>query len=175
MADLNNPATGECIDELETLMVKLFRLFQHLFSIVKDERQHLVAHEADAIDKMFAEKSAILSRIETVESERVKKTRELARLVDGVEDSTLGELIALLPSHKIERIRHIQQGILSLQKEISEINDGNFALANLNLQQVQAVQQFLINALQPPSTYYGPNKNAASQAVPSTWQMDQNV
>ena len=173
--EMDTALTG-CLEDLETVLVKLFRLFQNLFSCIKDERQYLVSRDAKALEEVSKTKTSFLSSIEQVEVERDQKTNELARLVNKTgQTRTLSELLAGLPETSTERIRHIQQGILSLQKEIREVNEGNYALANLNLQQVQAVQQFIINTLQPPSSFYGPNSKKSAEVSPSTWQMDQNV
>ncbi len=164
------------IEELEAILVKIFRLFQSLLSLVKDERQFLVENDAEAVEDISGKKQEILFTLELMEQERQSKAKELGQIF-GIEDNIglFGELLKKISHAGVERLRHLQQGILSLQKEIREINSGNYALANLNLQKIQAVQSYLLNTLQPPSSFYGPDSKRIDHSEPSAWQMDQNV
>ncbi len=169
--------TGEkLIEEMAAVLVKIFRLFQSLLSLVKEERQFLVESDAEAVDNISGKKQEILFSLESMEQERLLKSNELA-LAFGIEDNNglFSELLKRISHPGVERVRHLQQGILSLQKEIREINSGNYALANLNLQKIQAVQSYLLNTLLPPSSYYGPDSKRVDHSAPSAWQMDQNV
>ena len=167
---------GNNFSELETVLVKLFRLCQELLAIVKKERQYLIDGNVDELEEVFITKSTLLTNIESLSGDQEKIVRKLSTAPGASERMVpLSELLAKVESVSSERIKHLQQGILSLQKEIREFNGGNFALATLNLQQVQAVQDFLVDSVQPPSTFYGPKAGNKPDQSPRTWQMDQNI
>ncbi len=53
--------TGEkLIEEMAAVLVKIFRLFQSLLSLVKEERQFLVESDAEAVDNISGKKQEIL-------------------------------------------------------------------------------------------------------------------
>jgi flagellar biosynthesis/type III secretory pathway chaperone len=163
----------QLLDALETSLVKVFRLCQSLFVLVKDERQILVEGRANDLEGVSVQKQKILEEMENADQTRQKITGQIARICGLSQPiETLSDLLSNLEFERKEEIRRLQQGILTLQTDIRELNNGNYALATLNLQHLESVQGFLVNMIYSPSSYYGPTHAPKPVDPPSTWGMD---
>lgn len=169
----NNDSLKHIFDTLEASMVKIFRLCQSLFSLAKEERELLVDGKAGELQPISEKKAKILEELETSELFRQKITDQIARICcAGKKFITLSDLLNQVDFDRKDEIVHLQQGILALQIDIREVNSGNYALAMLNLQQLEAVQGFLVNMVYSPSSYYAPPMTPQGNEPPTTWGMD---
>jgi flagellar biosynthesis/type III secretory pathway chaperone len=163
----------QLVDSLEASLVKVFRLCQSLFTLVKEERQILVEGRANELEPISIQKQKILDEMENAEATRLKISDQIARLSGQTgQFESLSDLLGAVDFLRKDEVRRLQQGILTLQTDIRELNNGNYALATLNLQHLEAVQGFLVNLIYSPSSYYGPSHAPQVVEPPSTWGMD---
>ncbi|MBI9044042.1 MAG: flagellar export chaperone FlgN [Anaerolineaceae bacterium] len=175
--ELDKKDKEELIEALEASLVKLFRLCQSLFTLTKNERQILVeSNEVDELDDLASKKVIIIEEIEKTENSRKEISGRLSKVCGFDSDfDTLSELIESIDLDNKVKFTRLQEGILTLQSDIRELNEGNYALATLNLQHLKSVQEFIINTINPPTSYYGPKSQSKDSVPPTTWQMDQQV
>ena len=172
----NDDMLKEKLLSLETNLIAMFRLCQTLYSLAKEERQVLVDGKASELDALAEKKLKIIDGIEKTEKEYQVFISEIASL-SGVtrEVSKLSDLLMNFGEKEVEQIKRMQEGILVLQKDIKEVNNGNYALAKLNVQHLEVVQGFILNNIYPSSSYYGPDNNIEKKEPLTNWQMDQSV
>jgi len=163
----------QLLDALEASLVKVFRYCQSLFTLVKNERQILIEGRANELEAISTQKQKILDEMENAEQTRQKITGQISRLC-GISHpvENLSDLLSDLEFERKQEVKRLQQGILALQTDIREINNGNYALATLNLQHLESVQGFLVNLIYAPSSYYGPTNAPKITEPPSSWGMD---
>lgn len=162
----------ELLDALETVMVNIFRLCQSLYALSKDERQVMIEGKVDDLISLAQKKETILTEMETNESQRGELTAQLAAAC-GMEEEPkiLSDLLPTLKGMDTEQIVRLQQGILALQAEIRELNNGNYALATLNLDRLEAVQGYILS-LFTPTNLYRPAVKMPRVEPPASWGMD---
>ena len=172
----NDDILKEKLLSLETNLIAMFRLCQNLYSLAKEERQVLVDGRANELDGLAEKKMKVLDGIEKTEKDYQLLIKDIA-MISGFkrEVEKLSDLLVNFGEKEVEQIKRMQEGILVLQKDIKELNDGNYALAKLNVQHLEAVQGFIVNNIYPSSSYYGPDKNLQKKEPLTNWQMDQRA
>lgn len=163
----------QLMDTLEAALVKMFRLCQSLFTLTKEERQILIEGKANDLEEISSQKAKIIEEIENSEISRSQVSDKIAQACGLTRRfETLSELLDTVIYDKKDQIRRLQEGILALQTDIREINNGNYALATLNLQHLEAVQGYLVNLIYAPSAFYAPPNAINRDEPPKTWGMD---
>jgi hypothetical protein len=170
---LGKQTLQDLLDSLEAILVNTFRLCESLHQITLRERQTLLESKANELISITREKGMIVTEMESNEEARQVITDELTRVLglEGKADNLselLGKVDAPIDTSKITRI---QQGILTLQAEIREINNGNYALATLNVQRLEAVQEYIVGLFTPP-VYYRPTIKMPTIDAPASWGRD---
>jgi flagellar biosynthesis/type III secretory pathway chaperone len=167
-----NESQQELLVAIEGAMVTEFRLCQSLFTLTKDERKALIEGNASVLSQIADKKELILDELGKIEQYRRMVTDRLTLSAGfGSEIKDLSDLLSRVRIKGSERISRLQQGILALQAEIREINMGNSALANINLERLNSLQSYLVNLIATPNHYY-PNAAAPAVEPPATWGMD---
>jgi len=162
----------DLFSSLESVIVNIFRLFETLHEITSQERQILLDGKADALMDLAKKKEGILNEMDSHDESRLSLTNQLAKAVGlNPETVTLSDLLKKLDSADVERVSRLQEGILALQSEIREINNGNYALATLNINRLDAVQSYILSLFTPPN-YYRPSTHLQATDPPTSWGMD---
>ena len=170
---LGKQTLQDLFDSLEAIMVNTFRLCESLYHITQRERQALLESKADELILITQEKSNIVTEMLCNEEARQVITSELSKVL-GLEgkgqnlSEMLGKAYNSIDTSKISRIH---QGILTLQAEIREVNNGNYALATLNVQRLEAVQDYIVGLFTPP-VYYRPTIKMPMVEAPASWGRD---
>jgi len=170
---LGKQTLQDLFDSLEAVLVNTFRLCESLHKITRRERQALLENKADDLLVITREKSDVVTEMESNEEARQVISKELADLL-GLEGKvqSLSDLLGKVDNTvDISKILRIQQGILTLQAEIREVNNGNYALATLNLQRLDAVQEYILGLFTPP-VYYRPTIKMPVVEAPTSWGRD---
>jgi hypothetical protein len=169
---LSKQQIQDLFDTLEGVMVNSFRLCEFLYTLTKEERQALLEGKADDLMALAKRKETVVVEMESNENARGKIMVQLAEAAGLVaQEVTLSDLLAKHESTDIEQVQRLQQGILALQAEIRELNNGNYALATLNLQRLESVQGYIMGIFSTP-TYYRPVINVPAVEPPTSWGMD---
>jgi FlgN protein len=164
--------TQDLFGSLEVVMVNLFRLFESLHEVTKEERQVLLEGKADELMILAKRKESLLTSLENNEESLHSLTDQLAKAVGlNPESLTLTSILERLKSVDVGQVSRLQQGILALQAEIRDINNGNYALANLNINRLDAVQSYILSLFTPPN-YYRPTVGMPMVQPPASWGMD---
>jgi flagellar biosynthesis/type III secretory pathway chaperone len=170
---LGKQTLQDLFDSLEAILVNTFRLCESLHQITRRERQSLLDSKVDDLIAITREKSEIVTEMESNEEARQVIIRELAQML-GFDSKVvnLNELIAKVDnSIDTSKVSRIQQGIITLQAEIREVNNGNYALATLNVQRLEAVQEYIVGLFTPP-VYYRPTIKMPVVEAPASWGRD---
>jgi flagellar biosynthesis/type III secretory pathway chaperone len=170
---VNTESMKQIFETLESSMVKIFRLCQSLFALAKEERELLVDGKAGELQSISEKKARLIDELESSEQFRQKIADQIARIFcPSKKFLNLSDLLNTVDFDRKDEIARLQHGILALQTDIREVNSGNYALAMLNLQQLEAVQGFFVNLVYSPSSYYAPPTAPQSNEPPTTWGMD---
>lgn len=170
---LSKQTLQDLFDSLEAILVNTFRLCESLQQITQHERQALLENKIDELRAIVSQKENIVVEVESNDEARQMVTSQLAQSL-GIEGEipNLGELLAKVDnSIDTSKITRLQQGILTLQAEIREVNNGNYALAIMNVQRLEAVQEYIVGLFTPP-VYYRPNIKMPLSEPPTSWGSD---
>ncbi|MCE1252994.1 MAG: flagellar protein FlgN [Anaerolineae bacterium] len=170
---VNKQSLQDLTDSLEAILVNTFRLCESLHLITQNERQALLEAKTETLNDIVQQKEAIVAEVESNEKERQGVTAQLVQLLGlGSDVQSLSDLLAKMDGQvDVSKVSRLQQGILSLQAEIREANNGNYALAVANVQRLDAVQEYIVGLFAPP-VYYRPNIKIAMNEPPTSWGND---
>jgi hypothetical protein len=86
---------------------------------------------------------------------------------------SLTDLLRRLQMTATERIYRLQEGIIALQSKIRELNRANLALAEMNLERITALQEYLVSLYTSPSYYQPSTATTPAGMPPASYGMDQ--
>jgi flagella synthesis protein FlgN len=166
--------TQEIMSAMEAIMVNEFRVCQSLMTLLQQERQALIQKDADTLTNLIEQKESLLDELGSGEESRRSQMEKLAQAGGAViEAASLTDLLRRLQLTATERIYRLQEGIYALQNKIRELNRANHALAEINLERISALQEYLVS-LHTASSYYQPSGSGQNGTLPpATYGMDQ--
>jgi flagellar biosynthesis protein FlgN len=164
----------EIMSAMEAGMVNEFRVCQSLLTVLQQERQALIQKDADTLTHLIEQKEGLLDELGSGEESRRSNMEKLAQTHGSVEGITsLTDLLRRLQITASERVYRLQEGIYALQSKIRELNRANHALAEMNLERISALQEYLVSLYSSPS-YYQPTGAVTSGSLPpASYGMDQ--
>ncbi|NLF50422.1 MAG: flagellar protein FlgN [Leptolinea sp.] len=164
----------EIMSAMEAVMVNEFRVCQSLLTVLQEERQALVQKDVEALSKLVEQKESLLDELGSNEETRRSCMEKLAQKSNAQNDAM--DLMGLLRNLQLtasERLYRLQEGITALQSKIRELNRANMALAQMNLERITALQEYLVSLFSSPS-YYQPSATSAQTGLPpASYGMDQ--
>ena len=137
----------ENLMDLESILVKQFRMLQELIEKTKVERKLLLDGD-DALMRVVEDKEALLDQLGLIEDNRRKLVQNLS-LAKGLQSETtsVSELLPYLQEDIAERISRLVEGITTLAIQARDLNTANQALSTTKLEWLKATQSFLIRII----------------------------
>lgn len=164
----------EIMSAMEAVMVNEFRVCQSLLTVLQEERQALVQKDVETLSQLVEQKESLLDELGSNEETRRSCMEKLAQKSDARNDAM--DLMGLLRNLQLtasERLYRLQEGIEALQSKIRELNRANMALAQMNLERITALQEYLVSLFTSPS-YYQPSSGSSQTGLPpASYGMDQ--
>lgn len=175
---MSNPnaieTTQQLFHGLEAVIVNQFRISQSLLSLVENERKALVKGDIDGLNKLIEEKELLLDEMGQCENTRKGVCEKIALLNGFPETTSMGDLLEKFQSVTVERIKRLHEGIITVQIKVKEINQGNQSLANINLERLDSLQEFLLS-LFTPSSYYQPSGALPGDKPSATYGVEKSA
>lgn len=170
---VNLQTLQDLYDSLESILVNTFRLCESLLEISKRERQALLEKKIDILQQINKEKETIITEMRSIDQARIVVVKQLANeLGVDVDPLHVSDIVAKTDeSIDTTKISRLQQGIITIQAEIRELNNGNYTLASLNVQRLDAVQEYIVGLFTPP-VYYQPTIKMPTTDAPTSWGSD---
>jgi hypothetical protein len=141
------PMRLDSLQILESLLVKEFRACQTIYSLTRAERQALANSDISRLFELAREKEMVLDRVSVLETTRMKHLRSLdQRYKNNTPDQEaqiLAALLARVRPEDAERLRMLQQGILTLTAQVQDLTRGNHALAAYALEHAEELRTAL--------------------------------
>lgn len=164
----------EIMSAMEAVMVNEFRVCQSLLTVLQQERQALVKKDVESLSQLVEQKESLLDELGSNEETRRSCMEKLAQNSKSRNESMdLMDLLRNLQLTASERLYRLQEGIAALQSKIRELNRANMALAQMNLERITALQEYLVSLFSSPS-YYQPSAAATKTGLPpASYGMDQ--
>jgi flagella synthesis protein FlgN len=164
----------EIMSAMEAVMVNEFRVCQSLLTVLQQERQALIQKDADTLSRLVEQKEGLLDELGNGEEARRSNMEKLAQTNGSIESATsLTELLRRLQLTASERVYHLQEGIYALQSKIRELNRANLALAEMNLERITALKEYLVSLYTSPSFYQPSGATTGGNLPPASYGMDQ--
>ena len=143
--------------ELESVLVKQFRMLQKLVEVTKSERSGLLTNRAEHILTSVDAKEVVLDQLSLIDDHRRMLVQESALLLNLPGDSaSIQDLLPYLNPQSASSIRRLFDGISTLVTQVRDLNYGNQALAASRLDYLQSLQAFLVEASLPDAGYRSP-------------------
>jgi len=163
----------EIMSAIEAIMVNEFRVCQSLLTVLQQERQALVQKDVETLSHLVEQKESLLDELGGDEESRRSLLEKLAQNY-GLEKEVLGltDLLRRLQMTASERVYRLQEGIVALQGKIRELNRANQALAEMNLERITALQEYLVSLHSSPSYYKPPSGVPSTGMPPASYGMD---
>jgi flagellar biosynthesis/type III secretory pathway chaperone len=161
----------DLFDSLESILVNTFRLCESLLEISKRDRQALLEKNLDVLQQITKEKEILVVEMESIDHSRKVIVDQLAKELEiENEPARVSDIITKADeSIDITKISRLQQGIITIQADIRELNNGNYTLASLNVQRLEAVQDYIIGLFTAPIYYQPTIKMQSTTDAPTSW------
>ncbi len=163
----------EIMSAIEAVMVNEFRVCQSLLTVLQQERQALVQKDVNALSHLVEQKETLLDELGSDEESRRSQLEKLAQNC-GLKNEvlSLNELLFRLQLTASERVYRLQEGIVALQSKIRELNRANLALAEMNMERITALQNYLVGLFSSPSYYEASGAATKAGLPPASYGMD---
>lgn len=148
------------LEQIERLLAREFRLYQHLLAITKQERQALIVGALEDLSQSVRQKEEALEQLNTLEADRVSALSAWSRARGG--DATLLALMADVDDETAARFSRLREGILAIASQLRDFGMANRALAQIALERLEATRSYLLSVTSP-APIYGPQPVAASR------------
>lgn len=148
------------LHDLERVLVKQFRMLQHLVDITKGERAGLLNDGVDLILSNVEKKEAVLDQLSLIEDHRRMLVQDIAVSLNVRSESISVE--GLLPYFSPEiaaPIHRLAEGISTLVIQVRDLTYGNQALASSKLDWLRSFQSFLVSLSLPNAGYRPPGNS----------------
>lgn len=163
----------EIMSAMEAVMVNEFRVCQSLLTVLQQERQALIQKDVDTLTHLIEQKESLLDELGGDEESRRAHMEKLAQNC-GLQNEVMGltDLLRRLQMTASERIYRLQDGINALQSKIRELNRANLALAEMNLERITALQEYLVSLFSSSSFYQPSAATSKAGLPPASYGMD---
>jgi flagellar biosynthesis protein FlgN len=163
----------EIMSAMEAIMVNEFRVCQSLLTLLQQERQALVQKDVETLSHLVEQKETLLDELGSDEESRRSQMEKLAQN-SGLQNEVLNltDLLFRLQLTASERIYRLQEGIVALQSKIRELNRANLALAEMNMERITALQEYLVSLFSSSSFYQPSVATSKAGLPPASYGMD---
>jgi len=163
----------EIMSAMEAIMVNEFRVCQSLLTILQQERQALVKKDIDTLSHLVEQKESLLDELGSDEESRRSLMEKLSQN-SGLQNEALGlpDMLRRMQMTASERLYRLQDGIVALQSKIRELNRANLALAQMNVERITALQEYLLSLFSSSSYYQPAVAPSKSGLPPASYGMD---
>lgn len=136
-----------CLDQL----VKVYRT---LLDVVRKEKDILIASHMEQLNENNRTKEAVLIKIRSLETQRMKCAKDLAVVIGAETDRPrLTEIASHFQDEKAEKLRTAHSVLELLVKRVAEINKSNESLVKSALAAIQGAMNSIRESAQPKNTY----------------------
>lgn len=149
-----NLNTQELFNALADNLDQQVKVYRALLEVVRKEREVLVAAQIEQLNENNKAKEAILVKVRSLDSARIKYAHDLALAVGA--EATQPRLLEIASKINLtdgDRLRVLHSTLELLVKRLSEINKGNESLVQAALQNVSGAIESIKGTLQAKPTY----------------------
>lgn len=142
------------LDQLTQILDEQIKVYRHLLDIVRREKDILISANLDDLSENNKSKEAMLIKIRSLESERIRLAQELAKSLNlDAEAPRLLELAKHLDTVSGDKLRNMHSVLELLLRRIQEFNQKNEVLVQSALANVTGAMTNLKNVLEEKKTY----------------------
>ncbi len=143
------------VEQIERILAREFRLYQHLLALTRQERQALITGALDDLSGAVRQKEEALEQLNVLEADRVTALGTWSRAQGG--DATLLALMNDVDDEAAARLSRLREGILAIASQLRDFGLANRALAQIALDRLEATRSYLLT-LATPAPAYGPHQ-----------------
>lgn len=137
----------ECLDNL----VKVYR---SLLEVVRKEKEILVASRLEDLNENNKTKDAMLVRIRSLENQRMKCARDLARAVGAdIEQPRLLDIASRCDGEWADKLRNMHSVLDLLVRRVADVNKQNEELVQAALHNITGAMEAIRDGLKPKPVY----------------------
>ncbi len=149
-------------NELTGCLENLVKVYRALLDVVRREKEILVASKLDELNENNKSKDAMLVRIRSLETQRMKCARDFAQAVGAdVEQPRLLDIANHCEFEWADRLRNLHSVLDLLVRRVSEVNKQNEELVQAALNNITGAMDAIRDGLRPKPVY-GPKGNMAA-------------
>jgi flagellar biosynthesis/type III secretory pathway chaperone len=157
------------------VLVKEFRLLQALVEITREEREILPKNDMTNTMRLVEEKEAMLDQLVLLEDTRRMRSQELAQALNiQSESSSLKQILPHMEKEDSERLGRLSEGIISLVRQLRDLNLGNRALAASMVDWLQSARAFLMSFTQVEASYRPPGVTQPVE-LNTLWNLEHRI
>jgi hypothetical protein len=160
-----NPVSKEHLDKLDQNLDGIIKVYRHLLSLVRKEREILVSAVLDDLNQNNRAKETTLIRAKQLEAERIEIVKKLA-LSEGLDAETakLLDFARHFGGETGDRLRQMHSVLDLLLKRVKEFNRQNEVLVNSALETVTGAMTNIRETISEKRTYQQGGKLQSAQA-----------
>lgn len=150
----NDQVLEPLYSELFTNLEHLVKVYRSLLDTVRREKEILVASKLEELNENNKSKDAILLRTRSLETARLKCSRDLAAAIGAdVESPRLLDIANKSDLQWQDRLRNMHSVLELLVRRVSEVNRQNEELVQAALSTITGAMNEIRDGLKPKATY----------------------
>lgn len=147
------PQSTEAFKKLEKALAGLIKIYRHVLSAVRREREILISADLDELNENNRTKETMLLKVRELEDERQSAAKELAEIEGLNPQSRLMEFARHFGGTDGERLRHLHSVLELLLKRVKEHNLQNEVLVNSALDNISGAMGSIRDGLKDKPMY----------------------
>jgi flagellar biosynthesis/type III secretory pathway chaperone len=147
-------AAQNLVTHLLAVLDDQIKVYRHLLDVVRKEKDILVSTHLDELNENNRSKEAMLIKIRTLESERIKAAQELHGLLGlGAGEPRLTELARHMDDVHAEKLRTVHNVLELLLRRVQDYNRQNETLVQSALSNITGAMNAIKGTLEEKATY----------------------
>ncbi len=141
----------QIIEELISVCSREIDAFNRLLSTLHQKQRAIVEGEIDRLKRSMEEEEHLIQETQTLEKERVQRTRDLAEALSLKRlNPRLSEIIDKVETTYAQRLQEQRNLLLSIVERIQNLNQSNQFLLNYSLQFIDNSMRMLFHGQESP-------------------------
>lgn len=126
-------AAFDCLSEI---MEKQKKIYEALYKLSKQKQEELISGSIDILEKITKQEELLIHRVGSLETERYSCVCQLNDKYGLSADSSLSEMLAVIPKEAGNRLECLMVDMSSLLNKMDKVNKENQSLIKHSLQYV---------------------------------------
>ena len=160
------------IDRLITVISKEAAVFDSYLTLLEQQKEALVANDLERLNAITARQRELVVQTRLLSREREQLIEDIRASHDIDGNLTLSRLLELVDDTQATQLAKLQELILSLNNQITDVRNTNAMLLNQSRESIASMMGMLARIQHPDNTY---NRTGAGRGSGASMAVDRRA